>query len=144
MNDRTTRIRCEHDTVNLIVGGKSVYERPINWKQALELAAAIKQVALRAEENAKADRVIMDGAILTRGGVNIGLTSDPRKMAEIAKEAAWNTTLRKQLRPMQGVASSTVVSTPSVMMGDAFDSLPLTGKAEILRRRYPGLKIQER
>lgn len=136
------RLRCDGNDVLMLISEKTALR--MSWGNADELAAAIKSMARQAEENDKADQVIMDGALLARAGFPIGMTDDPRKMAEVAKEAVSNTALRRQVRPLRGVASTSIVGPPRLEMGSDFDALPLAKKAEVLRRRYPGLKIHER
>ena len=63
---------------------------------------------------------------------------------EVAKEAAWNTELRRKLRPLKGVASREVVSTPSIRMEPDLSKMTPMQQLAYLRQRYPRLKINER
>lgn len=71
----------------------------------------------RLEEIEQAERIAFDGAILARAGVPIGLSSDPKIVAEVIKEAAWNTVLRKCMPG--GVKSEEVWGVPSVIVHPA-------------------------
>jgi hypothetical protein len=63
----------------------------------LNTAFAIKAQARKLEEVENVERVIFDHALLQRKGINLGLTSDPGIQDEAAKEAMWNSTLRKAI-----------------------------------------------
>lgn len=105
-------IRAEGDKVVFIIDGKG---HTIPYVQALEIARALYIKAHAAEEFAQANRIIADGALLTRLGVPIGLTNNKKMQDEIGKEAAWNTDLRRALPG--GVKSDSIVGTPAVKRG---------------------------
>lgn len=83
------------------------------WNTALDVAASIREQAKQAEEYAKAEGIIFDQALLVRLGANIGLSSNPAIQAEAAKEAAWNSDLRRYLPG--GVKSKEQFGAPSVI-----------------------------
>lgn len=103
-------IRSEGDKVLWVIGGKA---HTIPYAQAFEIARGLYIKAQEAEEFACANRIIADGALLTRLGVPVGLTNNPKMKDEIGKEAAWNTELRRALPG--GVKARAVVGTPSVV-----------------------------
>jgi hypothetical protein len=106
---KSVTIRDEGDKVTLIIDGTG---HTLPYQQAFELARAIYVKAQKAEEFAQANRIIADGALLTRLGVPVGLTNNPKLKDEIRKEAAWNGELRRYLPG--GVKSKSVVGTPAV------------------------------
>lgn len=107
-------VTVEHDQVLLILDGRLVATLP--WQSAHTLGKAITFQANKAEENAKAEQVIFDQAILTRLGVPMGLTNDPWKLKQAANEAAWNTKLRRYIPPSRagGIQSQAVFGSPTV------------------------------
>lgn len=105
-------LRAEGDKVVFGIDNRA---HTIPWEQALELARGFYQKAMEAEEYAKANRIIADGALLTRLGVPVGMTNNPKLMNEIGKEAAWNSELRRQFPG--GVKALSVVGTPAVKRG---------------------------
>lgn len=109
MSLATVRIRDEGDKVLLVINDKSYL---IPWEQALVIARGIRAKAKKAEEFAKANRIIADHALLTRAGFPIGLSDHPRIKDEVRKEAAWNSELRRALPG--GVRSREVFGTPAV------------------------------
>jgi hypothetical protein len=82
---------------------------------AQALADALYKVSLVAEEEAKAERIALDTAILYRAGAPIGLSNHPAIIDEAKKEAAWNTELRRCMPG--GVKSEEAFGTPSVILG---------------------------
>jgi len=92
---RQVNIRIDGKNIILLEGGTLLLELP--WDVALALAEAIKVQARRIEEGIKADEIIRDQALLMRAGIPIGLSKNPDIMKEAAKEAAWNTELRKAI-----------------------------------------------
>lgn len=82
--------------VLLIVDGALIASLP--WEAALEVSKALRSVGKLAEEYAKAGEIILDQAIMTRAGWPfMGLTANPKILNEAAKEAAWNSDLRRYL-----------------------------------------------
>lgn len=81
---------------------------------AMQIAAALHYAGAVAEEFdvQRAQQVALDNALLLRLGVPVGLSDNPKILAESGKEAAWNTELRRAI-PM-GVKATTVVGTPSL------------------------------
>ena len=102
------------DRVVLLYGGRRVTEMP--WEAAEALGRALIIQAHKAEEQAKAESIIYDHAILTRAGFPIGLTSRPDMQDEVRKEAAWNSDLRRYMPG--GVKSHEVFGTPSIIKHD--------------------------
>lgn len=105
------RIRHEGTDVLLIKGGKLLVRMP--WSAALAIAGEIRRVGKLAEEEAKAEGIIMDQAIVFRAGLPFGLTSRPDMQAEAAKEAAWNSKLRRYMPG--GIRSREQFGTPTVI-----------------------------
>ncbi len=75
---------------------------------------ALRSKVKEAEEYARAEsgELIMDGAILFRAGVPVGLTSNPKIQAEIEKEAVGNRNLRRYMPG--GIKSEERVGTPTI------------------------------
>jgi predicted ATPase len=90
-------VRQEGDRVLLIYNGRLVTSLP--WEAAENLARIIRVQAKNAEEFANQEQIIFDQAILTRLGVPVGLTNNPRILRVAANEAAWNSDLRRYIRP---------------------------------------------
>ncbi len=103
------QIRTDGDKVILVVDGKGL---SMPWEKALEIAGLLRDAGKRAEEIAKADNIIADHALLTRAGVPIGLSSHPKIMDEVRKEAAHNRELRRALPG--GVKAAVVFGAPAV------------------------------
>ena len=76
------------------------------------LADALHEQGHRAEENAKAEQVILDSAILSRAGIPIGLTNDPKKLALVGNEMVHNRTIRRSA--LGGIAPTEVWGTPGI------------------------------
>jgi len=96
--------------VLVVMNGRRVIGLP--WEAALQLARAIVIQARRIEEQVKADKIILDQALLMRVGAPIGLTSHPDLISEAKKEAACNSELRKNI-PL--IESRESVGTPTVI-----------------------------
>ena len=133
-------LRSEGDHVLLIIDGNLVWN--LKWENARDVHSALGQKIKQSEEYAKANQVIYDQAIMQRSGSPVGLTATPILQQEAAKEAAWNTDLRRKLRPLKGVASQEIVSTPKLMRWSDVDALPEHQKLAWLRSRYPNLNIE--
>lgn len=108
-------VRRENTNVLLLIGGELVAEWP--WEAAKEIAKAIRVQALRAEEQAKAEQIIMDQAILTRAGAPFGLTNRPDLLKAAANEAAWNRNLRRYIRGKAagGIETRAIVGAPTII-----------------------------
>ena len=94
---RKISVRQEGDRVLVIQNGQAILDLP--YQAALALSKALRVKAKAAEEIDKAPDTIFDQAILMRLGANIGLTSHPVILREAAKEAAWNSDLRRYIPP---------------------------------------------
>jgi len=82
--------------VLLIVDGALIASLP--WEASLEVSRALRSVGKLAEEYAKAGEIVLDQAIMTRAGWPfMGLSGNPKILEEAAKEAAWNSDLRRYL-----------------------------------------------
>jgi len=112
---RSVDVRQEGTRVLVLEGGRLVLELP--WEAALTLARALQVQGKRAEEEAKALEIVADQAILTRLGAPIGLTSRPDLLREAAREAAWDSRLRRYIPPgrARGIGSGEVVGAPRVI-----------------------------
>lgn len=108
---KSVTIRCEGDKVLLLSGGILIAE--MHWQKADELADLLHRKARQAEEQAKAERIINDSAILVRAGVSFTLSNRPDILKEAAKEAAWNRDLRRFMPG--GVKSKEVFGLPSIV-----------------------------
>lgn len=88
------RIRIGQDGPNVIISfdGKPI-EMP--WNAALDVSKALTIKARAAEEIAKAEGIIFDQALLVRTGAPLGFTDNPDIQKEAAKEAGWNSKLRR-------------------------------------------------
>ena len=104
-------IRQEGQRVLLLRGGQLLADMP--YEAALDVGRALMAQARKAEELARAQQIISDQALLLRIGFPVGLTNHPGVQAEAAKEAAWNTQLRRSLPG--GVRSQAVVGTPALL-----------------------------
>jgi len=111
---RQVNVAREGTRVALIVDGREVLAG--EYTQFLELVKALYAQAKLAEEEANAQSIIYDQAILTRLGVPLGLSNNPVILQEAAKEAAWNTSLRRYIEPQRagGIASQAVFGTPAI------------------------------
>lgn len=107
-------VRREGTRVLLLVDGKLLADWP--WDAAKEIAKAIRIQALRAEEQTKAEQIIMDQAILTRIGAPVGLTDRPDFQRAAANEAAYNSDLRRYIRGRAagGLESRAIVGVPTI------------------------------
>jgi predicted ATPase len=92
---RQLNVRIEGRDVVVLEAGQAVLILP--WDAALALANTIRMQARRIEEHVKANGVIADQALLMRAGIPIGLSTNPEIMKAAAKEAAWNTELRRAI-----------------------------------------------
>lgn len=116
---RQVDVRREGARVALLVDGREVLAG--DWRQFAELIKALQIQTKLAEEHANRDGIIADQAILTRLGAPLGLTRNPAMLREAAKEAAWNTQLRRYipLKRAGGIKSQAVFGTPGVILGPA-------------------------
>lgn len=92
---REVSVRQDGKRVVLLEHGAAILDLP--WDAALALARAIMAQARKVEELVKAEEIIGDQAVLMRTGFPLGLSSNPAIMKEAAKEAAWNTELRRAI-----------------------------------------------
>jgi len=74
---------------------------------------AIIHQAHKAEEIAKAEKVIGDGAFLIRSGAPFGISDNPDILKEATKEAQYNDELRKMMP--SGVKSTTIFGAPTII-----------------------------
>ena len=133
-------VRQEANRVHLIINGKLVANMP--WQAADELRDALRIQARAAEEHEKADQIISDGAMLLRAGVRIGLTDNPKMQQAIINEAVGNTTLRRNIRPLQGVASQEILGLPRVYRQTDLDAMTPENRAKALGQMHPDLTIR--
>jgi hypothetical protein len=95
MADFKVSVRHEDEHVVLIIaGGKGV---KVPWGKADAIARALTQCARKAEEYAKANKIIYDNALIQRAGFPIGLSDHPKIKAETVKESLYNRNLRRWL-----------------------------------------------
>lgn len=105
------KVRCGGDHVLVNLDERVFLE--ITPEAALELAAAIRQQALRAQEYRDRDRLSMEGALLLRTGAPFTLSDRPDVLDRARLEAAWNTGLRRALPA--GVKAESLVGVPKVI-----------------------------
>jgi hypothetical protein len=82
-------------------------------RAAQQLAAALQQAGLVADEVLQAERIARDSAILMRAGEPFTLSDNPKILAEAAKQAAWDRELRTAMPG--GVKSESIVGLPSLV-----------------------------
>jgi len=104
-------IRIDSKNIVLIPKGGTAIEMP--WDAALILGKAIIHQAHKAEEIAKAEKVIGDGAFLIRSGAPFGISDNPDILKEATKEAQYNDELRKMMP--SGVKSTTIFGAPTII-----------------------------
>lgn len=104
-------IRHEGTRVLLFLNGRLVAD--MEWRAADMLARALIVQARKAEEEAQAERIILDDALLFRAGFPLGLTNRPDLTREVYKEAAWNSDLRRYLPG--GIRSRERFGTPTII-----------------------------
>ena len=102
------RVRAEGPKVFVAINDRAFME--IGHQEALELATAIRHAGLK--EHAEAERLIHEGAIMMRAGLPLTLSNHPKIIAEAAKEAAWNSDLRRYIPG--GVKATDKVGVPTV------------------------------
>ncbi len=95
--------------MQLVIDGRTLR---MPWSAALDVGKAIIRKARDAEEIAKAEDIIFDQALLIRTGAPLGFSDHPGIQAEAAKEAAWNSDLRRYLPG--GVKSAEQFGRPNV------------------------------
>jgi hypothetical protein len=107
------RISVQQDgnQVLLVKDGTLLVRLP--WEAAQVLAKAIQIQAGKAEEIARAEQIIFDDAILLRAGAPVGLSSNPIILDQAAKEAAWNSKLRRYMPG--GIKSKEKFGTPRII-----------------------------
>jgi hypothetical protein len=110
------RVRREGTYVVMEIGGKII---TLSHEQALQLSGVIRHQAKKAGEQARAEAIAMDQAILLRSGFPLGLSSHPLIKKEAVKEACWNSNLRRYIRrsKMGNIKSVEAVGEPSIILG---------------------------
>ena len=96
------KLNISHDgngKVLYLYNGKAIFGGKVPWEVADKIAKQSTRAARLAEEVCKANRVIMDNALLQRSGVlpGIGLSDHPLIKAETIKEALHDRDLRRYL-----------------------------------------------
>jgi len=114
----TLQIRQEGQRVVVISNGQAILDLP--WDAALACATAIRVKALLAEEQAKAEAIAFDQALLLRLGIPLGLTGNRSIQQEAYKEAAWNSDLRRYVSGKRagGIGSQTIIGAPAIIRRD--------------------------
>ncbi len=105
-------LKVKQDGQRVLLGSSDKLIADMPWQAALALGKALISQAKRAEEEACASQIIYDHAILTRAGVNVGLSNHPKILQEVKKEAVYNSDLRRYMPG--GVKSKEVFGTPTV------------------------------
>jgi hypothetical protein len=93
-------------------GAKS-FVLQLEHQAAHEIGVGMVCAARKAEEWANAERIALDSAILMRSGAPFTLSDHPTIIAEAAKEAAWNTNLRRCMAG--GVKSQEAFGLPTIL-----------------------------
>lgn len=90
-------IRRDNMTVILAVERQCVLH--LEWQSAVGIGHGLMAQGHKAEEIAKHEQIIADEAFVLRSGLGniVGLTNHPYLQKEAAKEAAWNSELRRWL-----------------------------------------------
>lgn len=111
---KSVTVRHEGPRVLVIEDGRVILDMP--WEGALAVAKALHIKAKQAEEDANAEKIVGDQAILTRLGIPVGLTNRPDLLKLATNEAAWNSELRRYipLRRAKGIASQEIFGTPVI------------------------------
>jgi hypothetical protein len=124
------QLRHEAGKVLVISGGKLLFDMPPAYARKL-WTATVAQARL-AEEEAKADALVMDQAIVMRAGAPFGLTDNPKIQAEAVKEAVHNRNLRRFMPG--GVRATRILGAPVVRMPKAKPAAELRA---LMRRMSP-------
>jgi hypothetical protein len=94
----TIRIRREGTQILLqAIDGAKSFVLQLEAQAAIETAAALLSAGRQAEEWANAESIAADSAILMRSGAPFSLSDHPKIIAEAAKQAAWDSTLRRAM-----------------------------------------------
>ena len=113
---RQVNVRRDGHRIVLLVDGQGIADLP--WEMALEVAKALTIQARRVEEEVKHEQIISDSALLIRTGARIGLTNNPAILNEAAKEAVYNTELRRHhpsTSGIEGINSKGIVGRPRLI-----------------------------
>jgi hypothetical protein len=110
-NITSVDIQAEGDRVIVLHNGRLLWD--MDWQAAAIFARALAIKSKEAEEIAKAQQIIYDSAILLRAGVPLGLSNNRSIQREAAKEAAWNSDLRRYMP--DGIRSQEMVGTPAII-----------------------------
>lgn len=113
---RMVAVRRLGDRGQLLVNGQVELDAPARLFGVEFLAGALIQQARDAEEQAKAEQVAADAALLLRTGAPFGFTSDPKIRDEAGKQAAHDRTLRRALPG--GIKSKEMFGRPAVIGHD--------------------------
>jgi len=112
---RELTIRRDGLDVVVLDNGRTVFRLP--YQAALEMAAALRYQAQQAEEQAQAERIALDSAVMLRAGVPFILSNRPDILAEAKREAAWGRDLRRYM-PDRGIRSQEKFGVPMIKRGD--------------------------
>lgn len=114
MGRSSAKIGFEGTKVLMEVDGRLVLDCP--YDVALQIAKQLFLAAKQAEEIANHENIILDSAILMRSGAPFTLTNNPAMLDEAATEAAWNSTLRRNMgNDFRGKFGTPTVSQPQQM-----------------------------
>jgi len=108
---RKFQLRVEGQRVHVNIGDRTFLE--LDASACRDMGKALLQAAARAEEVANAPKIALDGAILLRAGVPIGLTDNPAIQEMVKVEAGHNRTLRRSMPG--GIKSTSIVGTPALI-----------------------------
>ena len=98
--------------VVILLDGK--YMCSMDWQVADQCADALRSVARKAEEYAKANHIIDQSALLIRSGAPFALSSDPKIQDAAYTQAQWDTKARKAM-PLAGVPTPRSFGTPNIV-----------------------------
>ena len=95
MSRSEAKIGWEGTKVLMEVDGRLVLDCP--YDVAIVIARQLFIAAKQSEEWANHDSIVLDSAILMRSGAPFTLTSNPAMLDEATTEAAWNSSLRRNM-----------------------------------------------
>jgi len=103
------KLKRDGSTVLLAVSDKTAR---LSGEIAKKFGALLIQAGLKAEEEAKAQSIALDHAILPRAGVRVGLSDRRDIQDEAGKLAAWDGDLRRYMP--NSIRSEASLGTPTI------------------------------
>lgn len=103
------------ERVCLLVNGQLVADLPA--EVAERFGREMVSMARLIMNDANPQKAIADQAVFMRAGVPLGLTDNPKILAEAHKEAQYNRDLRRYMKRAPGISSREVVGIPTITTG---------------------------